>query len=78
MLDWELPIDALMDMGALAEALAALEDVVAALAQPVNAPAARAALIRIDIQMRFMVVPFLSTMASMIRTQPELLLKVLH
>jgi len=67
-----------MDMGALADAPAALEDVVAALAQPVNAPTARAALMTIDIQMRFMVVPFLLTMACMIRTQPELLLKVPH
>lgn len=55
----------LIDDGAPDEvAASAEEDVVAAFAQPVKAPAAKAALMRIDIQMRFMVVPSSSNLET--------------
>lgn len=50
-------------------------DEVAAFAQPVNAPAAKAALMMIDIQSRFMVVPSFPMLERMLQTVPESFLK---
>jgi len=50
-------------------------EVVAALAQPVNAPAARAALMMRDIQSRYMVLPSFRTLLRILQAVPEPFLK---